>query len=229
MIQSQKGTAMSERVQLPTEFVPNLDELKNFSRDRCLVEEIQRGHSALRSHQHKQLRTALARLYAFACFLREDEDAWLDFCRDNVWGSYRRRPKKSDRDDALRYVVRVAVGFNGRPATKRASKYYARLSGWFTAEIPPKIATERILRNKPRPMTTRGSSPEIEKQSRQKEEYATLRIPLNKGGRGVLEKGVGECFTIKLRCTDARGNFRNARVVKTLKKRKRLTGWLASL
>lgn len=219
---------MAERVQRPTKFVPDLDELQNFSRDRCLVEEIQRGHSALRSHQHKQLRTALARLYAFACFLREDEDAWLDFCRDNVWGSYRRRPKKSDRDDALRYVVRVAVGFNGRPATKRASKYYARLNGWFTAEIPPKIATEKILRNKPRPVTTHGSSPEIEKQPRQKEECAIVRIPLHQGGRGVLEKGVGERLTITLSFTDARGNSRKARVVKILKK-KRSTGSHASL
>jgi hypothetical protein len=174
MIEPPKGTAMSERMQRHREFVPDLDELQDFSRKRRIVDEIQRGHSALRSRQHKEFRRALARIYAIAFYLREDEDAWLDFCRDEAWNSYSRRPKKSDQSDAPRYVIRIAVGFTGRSATKRASKYYARLIGLFAAEIPPKIAKNQIFRNKPCPTTTRGPAPDDGKQPRQKEDYATL-------------------------------------------------------
>lgn len=109
------------------------------------LETLRENFAAIRSGYRKDLRRQLAEAYDLATFLQDDNSAWIDFCRLDAWQNVRSRPRDTDPTNTLGYVLRFAVGFNGRAATKKASKYLSALSGFFSEGVPP-VEIERKIR-----------------------------------------------------------------------------------
>lgn len=84
----------------------------------------------------KAARHSMLLAYQIAFIARNDEDTWLEICGDPRWDNFRRRPKQHDRPDALRYVVRLSVGFHGVPANQIASTRYRAMSPSFERRTP---------------------------------------------------------------------------------------------
>jgi hypothetical protein len=74
--------------------------------------------------------------YQIALLATESLDLWQEICGSEEWASFKRRPKHDDQQDALRYVVRLYVGFDGVSDDKRASKYYRSLKPWSDRKAP---------------------------------------------------------------------------------------------
>ncbi len=94
---------------------------------------------------HAAVHQRMLESYKIALIAAESLDVWQEICEAEEWGSFKQRPKHDDQRDALRYVVRLYVGFDGPADTKRASKYYTAMNGWFVkraaAEEVQKVLT----------------------------------------------------------------------------------------
>lgn len=137
---SLKATAVLER----EEIGQRIDEL---SAPRAIVGELENlksSFSTLRGSHRKELRTQLAQAYDLAVFLRDDQGAWIDFCRLAEWRQVRNRPTEANPTDPLGYVLRYAIGTVGRAATKKVSKYRKALIGFFDAEVPQQKIVSKI-------------------------------------------------------------------------------------
>ena len=83
-----------------------------------------------------KFRERLVKTYKIALLAAESPDVWQEICDDTDWEGFKQAPKHDDQRDALRYVVRLFVGFGGPAATKKASKYYNSLKPWFEGQAP---------------------------------------------------------------------------------------------
>jgi hypothetical protein len=102
-----------------------------------MLRELKDKMGGLRKRTRKELNKQLMQIYAVADVLRKDEDAWIDFCEMPEWKDQERlKLTPGKRNDALRYVLRYAVGFESRRATDRVSKYYGALNPSFVARTP---------------------------------------------------------------------------------------------
>ncbi|RDL49742.1 hypothetical protein BLJAPNOD_00850 [Ensifer sp. M14] len=108
------------------------------------LEALRENFAAIRSGYRKDLRRQLAAAYDLATFLQDDNSAWIEFCRLDTWENVRSRPRDTDPTNALAYVLRFAVGFSGRAATKKASKYLSALSGFLSEGVPPAEIERKI-------------------------------------------------------------------------------------
>jgi len=137
---SLKATAPVEREQIEQ----RVDQL---SAPRALGGELanlKASFSTLRGNHRKELRRQLALAYDLAVFLRDDQGAWIDFCRLGEWRQVRNRPTEAKPTDPLGYVFRYAVGPVGRAAAKKVSKYRKALIGFFDADVPQQEIVTRI-------------------------------------------------------------------------------------
>ncbi|MCO5153920.1 MULTISPECIES: hypothetical protein [unclassified Shinella] len=85
---------------------------------------------------HAAVHKRILKSYQIALLAAESLDLWQEICGSEEWASFKRRPKHDDQQDALRYVVRLYVGFDGVSDDKRASKYYRSLKSWFDRKTP---------------------------------------------------------------------------------------------
>lgn len=151
--------------------------------------------SSLEARHRERLLENAAKIYEVATFLREDGDAWLEFCRHSEWEGFRNSPKNTEQSDALRYSLRMAVGFGDdleskRAATKRANKFYGALQPFFSQRVPPSKIVDEIKKGggfenlkRDNAATRRGEDKPSEKQ-----ETLLLRIPLTLESRGLLKE-----------------------------------------
>lgn len=86
---------------------------------------------------HAAVHQRMLESYKIALLASESLDVWQEICGAEEWESFKQRPKHDDQKDALRYVVRLYVGFDGPADTKRASKYYTAMNRWFLKRAAP--------------------------------------------------------------------------------------------
>lgn len=84
-------------------------------------------------------------IYAAAVYLREDTDAWTEFCREEKWATFRgKKPSPDTAGNALRFAFRFAYGFDDAAATKRASKDARMLESAFARRLSPAQAAAEV-------------------------------------------------------------------------------------
>lgn len=125
--------------------IPTIDQMrsKGFAVQKLL--EIRDADKKLGKEHRKHLHNNLGSVYAIATVLRDDQDTWLEFCRHSSWEQLPRgRPKHDGSRDALRYAIRLMVGFRDNANTKRASKYYRALKPLFERGVKPADVVKKI-------------------------------------------------------------------------------------
>lgn len=172
-----------------------LAELRKKNGAANLLTSLRENLSSLEAQHRERLLENTAKIYEVATFLREDEDAWLDFCHHSAWVGFRNRPKDTSQPDALRFALRMAVGFgydpeSKRAATKRANKFYGALQPFFSQRVPPWEIVAEIKKGggfetlkRDNAATRRGKDKPSEKP-----ETLLLRMPLTSESRGLLKE-----------------------------------------
>ncbi|MBZ9864207.1 hypothetical protein LB515_02350 [Mesorhizobium sp. CA15] len=95
--------------------------------------------NALSHAYHDHVRGSTVAVYAAARFLVEDKSSWAEFCRHPEWQDWKRlAPRAGHPEDALRAAARIAVGFGGKGATRRASRLYRLLEPFFARNTSPR-------------------------------------------------------------------------------------------
>lgn len=124
--------------------LPAIDQLRSngFAVQKLL--EIQNADKRLGKEHRRHLLNNLANVYAVATALRADKDIWLEFYRHDSWRNFRGRPKLDDNQDALKYAIRLMVGFRDKANTQRASKYYRALTPLFQEGVKPTDVVKKI-------------------------------------------------------------------------------------
>lgn len=84
----------------------------------------------------------LSVVYGAGLIVETDDDQWQALCEAEEWIDH---PKlKPKRNDALRYVLRLAVGFDGQKADKSVHRYYKALKPLFDEKVPASELPSRI-------------------------------------------------------------------------------------
>ncbi|MEN5278785.1 hypothetical protein ABE527_17790 [Brucella sp. TWI432] len=104
---------------------------------------IQKDNSGLEARYNQKLISNLLSVYRMARELKADKDTWYRFCRDPLWVGQRSTPKLDEEHDALKFALRLAIGF-GTAENKKVSKYHLTLNPLFlrgknTATVKQKI------------------------------------------------------------------------------------------
>ncbi len=86
-----------------------------------LLSELRDQQTTLDEKGGKVARHAMLLAYQIALVARYNEDLWHEICGSDRWEGFRRRPKMADQPDALKFVVRLSVGFHGIPADQTSS------------------------------------------------------------------------------------------------------------
>lgn len=91
---------------------------------------LQEEFSAIESGYRRSKQKALLRVYAIAVYLRDDKKAWHGLCKRPEWKDYAKPPSPKNRNLALRYALRLAIGFSAA-GTKDVSRYFLILWPYF--------------------------------------------------------------------------------------------------
>ncbi|TAU81972.1 hypothetical protein ELH50_01300 [Rhizobium ruizarguesonis] len=84
----------------------------------------------------------LAVVYGAGLIVENDDDEWNSLCEAEEWIDH---PKlKPKRVDALRAVLRLAVGFDGKKADSTVHRYHKALSPLFVEKVPADDIPRRI-------------------------------------------------------------------------------------
>ncbi len=126
----------------PTEKIDNL--LKSDA--STFLRSIRTDMANLLDSTDESLRQKLGEVYAAAIVLSHDKDQWQTFCEQEEWISFRQRPKPIDahRENALRYAVRYAVGFDGTSSNQAAYRYKKALEGCWSGKVAPSEVPDLI-------------------------------------------------------------------------------------
>ncbi|TPJ77138.1 hypothetical protein [Mesorhizobium sp. B2-6-2] len=93
---------------------------------------------ALSQAYHHHVRESTIAVYAAARLLVEDKSSWKEFCGHREWRDRKRvAPRLRHPEDALRATARIAAGFDGKRATRRASRLYRLLQPFFARGTSP--------------------------------------------------------------------------------------------
>ncbi|MBZ9897284.1 hypothetical protein LB545_23495 [Mesorhizobium sp. BR1-1-6] len=107
--------------------------------------EFRSEFNALKHAFHDYVRGSTVATYAAARFLVEDKSSWAEFCRHREWRERKRlAPRVRHPEDALRASARIAVGFDGKRATRRASRLYRLLEPFFARKTPVREVASMI-------------------------------------------------------------------------------------
>ncbi|MER9061413.1 hypothetical protein [Mesorhizobium sp. M0698] len=187
-----------------------------------VLAEVRRGLSTLASEHRKTLYQEVSRAYAVGMVLRADKDEWLTFCHHTDWGSFRNRPKDSDRSDALRYAIRFAVGFADNPKAKKAKnrrvdRLYGALKSFFAEGVSP-ADIPRKLREGGGFESLKSANAEVRRSAKSdKQAYVTFRLPLDRTYQ-FLDRDTPFQMNVKLEVRKVTGNRVDAQLI----------GWRAS-
>lgn len=91
---------------------------------------IQEKNSTLETGYNANLHENLLNIYLVARLLKRDDQVWQQFCNDPSWVGKRSKPKLDQKEDALRYALRLGIGF-GKAENKKVSKYYRTFNPFF--------------------------------------------------------------------------------------------------
>jgi hypothetical protein len=102
------------------------------------------GIADVLAQSDRSLITKLAIVYGAGLVAQEDDDEWKALCEVEDWVDHPKlRPK---RNDALRAVLRLAVGFNGKPSNSTVHRYHKALHPYFAKKVPAE-EIPRIIRD----------------------------------------------------------------------------------
>src|SRR3954469_7263736 len=94
---------------------------------------------------HQRLYQILAKGYAIAEHLKEDQNAWKKFIKDSFWNSWTKRPTEKNQDKALNYMMFFLVGaVPDTPLYNRAYKYGRALEPYMEEELSPDEVAAKI-------------------------------------------------------------------------------------
>lgn len=124
----------------------NADSLTQPGAAISLLKELRSQEEHDESRYRAKFRRRLTETYKVALVAAESVDIWQEICDHPEWRGFKQAPKHDDQKDALRYVVRLFVGFDGLAATKKASKYYVSLKPWFERRAPASEVREALKR-----------------------------------------------------------------------------------
>lgn len=121
----------------------------------------------------ESLRQKLGEVYAAATVLSLDKDQWQTFCEQQEWETFRQRPKPIDahRQNALRYAVRYAVGFDGASSNNAAYRYKKALEGCWVQKVAP-IDVPKLIKEA-------GGIEKLKRQNVQRAGELTVRFSSN--------------------------------------------------
>ncbi|WP_421521892.1 hypothetical protein [Ochrobactrum quorumnocens] len=94
---------------------------------------IQQKHSTLETGYNANLHENLLSIYLVARLLKRDDQVWHQFCGDPSWVGKRSKPKLDQKEDALKYALRLGIGF-GKAENKKVSKYYRTFNPFFAED-----------------------------------------------------------------------------------------------
>lgn len=158
-----------------------------------------------RQGYRKEIYTALAQAYLIATVYRHDADSWQDFCQHRDWSGFKgARPNLSKRQDALRYVLRFAVGFYGKSATKRVNKLVAALDPAFQKKMPPAEVPDYIRDGRGIEALARTNAKRTASES-QASKLITIRIPVKGDSAKILNQSPGANICLSLTVKQIRG------------------------
>jgi hypothetical protein len=177
---------------------------------RGVADDIQRGNKALRGRLQLEKRREIAKDYQKAMYLWSDKDAWDDFCRLGIWKGHR-GPKRKDRADALKWVLRLGVGWgvgpkNDHRLTDLVNKWNKKLAPLFEQKMAAEPAGRLIVKNL---IPKVAQSPTVSSQNATK--HVSVRIALDAGGNTVLARSIGD--RIVLRIVKIQGSVLHAKLV----------------
>ena len=93
---------------------------------------------SLEAGYHKKLYANLTSLYDAAMHLYEHREAWAQFCLDEQWldkAQHKRKPQPNKRDDALRFVLRLALSGTAKQVNDKSSKYFRALEASWNKKV----------------------------------------------------------------------------------------------
>ena len=125
------------------------------------IEALSTAYHAIDGRYREALLGFLGHIVAVAYFLHDDEDAWAEFCRADLWKDWPRswRPKPQDTSAALVSVIRRVVGKEPHNSY-RITKWKKVLQPLFEQRMRPDDipgfikengGLEKLSRNPPRP------------------------------------------------------------------------------
>ena len=196
----------------------SVEELRNLPHWE-LMQQIREGISSLRVRTHKALRRELARNYQRAFFLANETGAYKAFCADPIWHGHKKKPRPDQPEDALRFVLRAARGWDGARATSSLSKWLKPLDPLWKAKIPPLAAVDVITKKKKAPTSARGE-PVLEPPKPSPPEYLVLHLLPSGVGCRLRKSKAGQTHILKLRVEGRRGAALKVQALPLLVKRK---------
>lgn len=179
--------------------VPSLERvIQNPARALDELARVRGAFKQARQGYREEIYAALAQAYGIAVVYRHDEDPWLDFCRHRDWSGFKGiRPSRSTRQDALRYVLRFAVGFDGKSATKRANKLVAALDPAFKKNLSPAAVPGYIREGRGIEALARANA-KRKANSSPTPKLITVRIPMRADSAGLLSQEPGETVSLAI-------------------------------
>ncbi|RWD01446.1 MAG: hypothetical protein EOS58_25580 [Mesorhizobium sp.] len=180
------------RLELKDEFPP-VEDLLNQGAINGAVDALGNSLATLATQYREHYRRYIAHGYYLAFVMRENRDAWSDFCHRLDWNGVADRPKIDEADRALEYVFRIACGLKSRTGRQKASKIKLALSElWEKRESPRTIATwlqqnggiagaakkkrERLATPRSEPASAKESTADVTPPDRGGDSFSTLQI-----------------------------------------------------
>jgi hypothetical protein len=124
--------------------LPTADTTRRLGGAVAVLKIIRRTIRALYTGYRVRLYHEIARAYATANIVAEDEAEWANLCADKFWEDFDASPNERDRADAFRWVALRAVASADRASRQRASKLYCALQPLFEAGVGAAQVPDRI-------------------------------------------------------------------------------------
>ncbi|WP_421928805.1 hypothetical protein [Neoaquamicrobium sediminum] len=186
------------------------------------LRDLRKKMSVLDVGHQERLREHVAGVYAEALRLAEDPDEWLAMIRDEEWDGFPRRPKETDRADALRYAIRMAVGFppdkrEKRLATSKANRLYTALHPSFQQRVPATAIADLAIK-KGGWDDWADENRALAKEAPQDDSFIILRVQKGPASAFLMTGKVGKSAKRLLRITGREGHIVDIRIKRAVKK-----------
>lgn len=170
-------------VDIPSQDISELDLDSILEPGRALkhLSELRESYNELDEVGGKAARRAMLSAYGIAIAALHNEDLWSEICGAAIWAekNFKRRPKLQDQADALKFAIRLSVGFGGVGANSVVSKRYLAMKPSFdlgrsTSEVRDLLSEHRgaegLAAWEKRQMSSQQTGKEV------REQYVVLRL-----------------------------------------------------
>lgn len=185
----------------------------------ALLAGLREEQEVIDDRKGKAARRAMINAYHIALVALEHDDLWAEICCDPAWEAFKQRPKLKDRRNALRYAIRLSVGFRGKSDNSIVSTRYRAMCPSFVRRETPARVKELLdmhggaeglyaWEKQPRPAITKGKRQDVPER--------TVRLYLTGADALKLASGQFSEFKIEIAVNrrDAKGIHAKARVVR---------------